>query len=393
MVRVSVQPVDLEPFRDEEAKQFILSLGQVSGFHYLSDLSKEESIRVGRACDGIPLAIKWIASQCESAPELLSRAEHVERTGKHGEELLEFCFRRVFDSLSVDGKLALQVLALFNRPLQSEAILVSTALPGHKFQDLTDRLLADSLIQRMFDPDLNDYCYGLLPITRSFVYGEVRKDLEFEPKIRRRLTDYYEARDVADPRQRIIIREIRQGRGASEAPLLDLAKAAERQGDLDTADGLYQQAIQRNPSSWRAAREYAEFLRHKRVNIGEALKYYEQAAVNAPRMGPDRALIFREWGMLLRVCGAPDAADLAIEKFEIALEDSPNDPVVRHALAAMLKRKGMFERIIVLLEPLVDHHDSETRSRVRPLLLEAYEMTSKQMRAAELRHKMRVQAP
>lgn len=327
-------------------------------------------------------------SQCENAGEVLTRAETIERTGKHGDELLEFCFRRVFESLGEEEKLVLKALALFSRPLPSEAVLVGTTLPGYRFSDVSEILLEDSLMQRVFDPHLNDYEYGLLPITHAFVYGEVKKEIAFETTIRKRLADYYEARDIADARQRVIIREVRQGKTISEGPLLDLARAADRREDLDTAEQLFQQALQRNPLSWRAAKDYAEFLRHKRGNTGSAIKYYEQAAANSPRMGPDRGLIFREWGMLLRDSGEADSTDRAIEKFEIALEDLPNDPYVRFPLASLVKRKGMFKRVIQLLEPLEDHSYEDTRRRVRPLLLEAYEQVNEILKAAQLRTKI-----
>jgi tetratricopeptide (TPR) repeat protein len=388
---VSVQPVDVLPFSDRESVQFINSLSEKVGFNYLADLTSDEAIRIGRACDGIPVAMRWLASQCSNAAEIGSRAEHIEATGQHGEELLEFCFRRVFESLPGEEKTILKVLSLFNRPLPSEALLVATGIPAYRVTDTTDTLLADGLVQRLFDPDLNDYSYTLLPITRSFAHEEVKKELDFEKKVRHKLTGYYEATDVSDRQLRVVIREIRQGKSVAAGPLLDLAKAAERRGDREAAEALFVQALQRSPASWRTAQGYAEFLRHTVDDKAGALKFYAQAAVNAPRTGPERGLIFREWGMLLRDSGEPDATDQAIEKFEVALQDFPNDPLTRHALASMLRRKGQYSRVIVLLEKLEDHSYEETRRRVRPLLLEAYEQTKEMLKAAELREKMKLE--
>lgn len=56
-------------------------------------------------------------------------------------------------------------------------------------------------------------------------------------------------------------------------------------------------ALQRNPTSWKAARLFAEFNRHKLGNTTEALRLYELAAGNAPARGEERALIYREWGL------------------------------------------------------------------------------------------------
>lgn len=149
---------------------------------------------------------------------------------------------------------------------------------------------------------------------------------------------------------------------------MDLAHGAETRGDFDAAEKLYEQALARNASSWNAARRFAEFLRHKRRNVQGALRRYEQAASNAPRRGADRALIFREWGMLLRDSGLPDSTDQAIEKFELVISETPNDAVAKCALAQMYERRGNYSNVIELLQPLENHNSMDTRRRVYALL-------------------------
>ena len=79
--------------------------------------------------------------------------------------------------------------------------------------------------------------------------------------------------------------------------------------------------------------------------------------------------------MLLRDSGRPDATDSAIEKFEVALIETPNDPTLVHALATMYDRKGVFRRVIELLEPFKTHARRKTREMSLQLLLRAYERT------------------
>jgi tetratricopeptide (TPR) repeat protein len=389
VVRVSVYPVDVDPFSEDEVTRFVDTLRSLPGYAYVQDMTVAEKKRVGVACDGIPLGIKWMLGRASSPAEALHFAEAVSKSGRRGEELLEFCFRRVFDAMPEAEKAVLQVLALFQRPLPTEAILVGAGIAQSKVLDGTDSLIKDSVIQRLFDQDRNDYCYALLPMARNFIYGEVRKKTELEKAIRQRLSDWFEARDARDPDERLVIRELRQGKAGSESALVDLAKAAERRGDLDAARGLYEQALQRNPTSWKAARSFAEFHRHKLNNLAAAIRLYEQAAANAPRRGSDRALIFREWGMLLRDSGDPDATDMAIEKFEVALAETPNDPVATHALAHMLDRTGAHARVITLLEPLIEHQSLLTRRKTYPLLLTAYERMGEMLKAANLRVRMK----
>ena len=384
-VRVSVHPIDLGPLTGDEGIHFIRSISKLSGFTYVSDFSSAEASRIAEACDGIPLAIRWALARAKSASEALAIAEGITKTGRHGEELLEFCFRRVFERMPGPEKAVLQVLSLFQRPMPTEVLLKGANLPHFRLMDATDDLLADALVQRLFDPDRNDYCYTLLPIARAFVYSEVRSQPQLEEQIRKTLTDWFEAKDIGDLEDRRLIREARQGRGASESALLDLAQGAERRGDYASAKDLYEQALQRNPRSWKAARLYGEFQRHRLRNIGEALRLYEQAASHAPSRGAERALIYREWGMLLKDSGDPQATDLAIDKFENALDETPNDVLAIHALANMLERRGAYRRVVELLEPLSVHWSAVTRKKTLPLLLTAYEQLGEFVKAATLR--------
>ena len=384
-VRVSVHPVDLGGLTDEEIGNFIDSMKSLPGTGYVVDLAHSERIRIGRACDGIPLAIRWALAKSESAAEAIATADSITASGRQGEELLEFCFRRVFESLSHEERRVLQVLSLFQRPLTAEAIVAGTGFPGRTVFDAVDDLVSEALAQRLFDPTMNDYSYSLPPVTRAFVYSDVAKNRELERQTRRQMSDWFEAKDVVDTDQRVVVRNIRQGAVESESSLIDLGRAAERAGDFHSAQDFYEQALQRSPRSWKAARALAEFLRHKSDNRAEAIRLYEQAAANAPRRGPERAMIFREWGMLLRDSGDPRSTDLAIEKFEVALTETPNDPVAIHALAHMLDRKGVYHRVIELLEPLASHPNATTRIKSLPLLAKAYERTSQILKAREAR--------
>jgi tetratricopeptide (TPR) repeat protein len=383
-VKVSVYPIEIPPLLDSEATRFIQLLSRSEGFHYLENLSSQERLRLGRAANGIPIAIKWLSSQANGTMEILSRAEKLEMSTKQGEELLEFCFRRVFDSLENNERDILQVLSMFKRPLPQEALLVATKLPSYKISDATDILLRDSLIQRLFDPELNDYSYTLLPIVQSFVYSQLRQDHTKEQVYREQLTQYYEALDIPDAEQRIVMREIRQGHDSAEGPLIDLAKAASKRGDLSTAEQLFKQALERSPNSWRAAIEYAEYLRHITQDVGEALKFYERAAVNSPSRGPERAMIFREYGMILKDSGEQSATDAAIQKLEVAHEASPNDPVIHNALAGLFVRKGQYRIALNYVEPLANHKNQKIRENARKALRQCYAATNDSLKVTKL---------
>jgi tetratricopeptide (TPR) repeat protein len=385
-VRVAVRPIDIGPLSVKEARALVASLGHEPGTGYVADLSEAEMDRVAEACDRLPLAIRWILTRGGNATEALHRAEGLRAArGADAGQLLEFVFRRVFDGMTPVERAVMQTLSIFSDGSPMETLVAGTGHDAHAIVDALADLARDALAQRLFDAARNDYIYALAPLTRSFVLAELRRDNKAEQRIRQRLSNWYEAIDVKRPEDRAVARELRQGRGSSEDALVDLAQSAEKNGDYKSAQEMYEQALSRNPKGWLAARRLAEFERHINNNRTRAMELYERAAANAPARGADRALIFREWGMLLRDSGMPDAISQAIEKFELARQETPNDPKLLHALAALYDRRGVYRKVIELLEPLGSHPSPKTRAMSLRLLVRAYDETGAMLEAAEAR--------
>ena len=385
-VRVSVQPIDLGPLNDKEVVGFVRSLVSKPGYEHARQLTDDDCLRIGIASDRIPLAIRWVLSRAKTRAEALALAEEFGRSGKTSDELLEFCFRRIFAAMSDLEKTILRTLALFHKPLQSDALYVACARDPQAFDSL-EALVDDALVQRLFDEDQNDYCFTVIPLTRKFVYTELSQRAGVEDQIRGRLENWYEALDIRDPAQRVVARELRQGKRVDDSALVDLALAAERNGDLDSAERLYHQAIQQTPRGWRAPRHLAEFYRHRRPSTTNALHYYEMAAANAPSRGRDRGLIFREWALVIRDSGDADAVNRAIAAFEEANAQMPFDGITIYQLARLYDRRGNYRRVVELLEPIIDSTNEETRVRSLPLLLNGYLRTSDTLKSAGLRQK------
>lgn len=138
-VRVSVRPIEIGPLTEDEAVRFIDSLALSQHLRYVTKLGKTQKLDIATACDRIPLAIRWILSRSKSASEVSSLARDLQSSGRQSDELLEFCFRRVFDSLNPAQQVVLEVLSLFQTPLTREAVSVGCgAIPG--VQDAIDSL-------------------------------------------------------------------------------------------------------------------------------------------------------------------------------------------------------------------------------------------------------------
>ncbi|HEX6699907.1 MAG TPA: hypothetical protein VF101_04175 [Gaiellaceae bacterium] len=242
-VRVSVRPVDIGALSLDEADQLIRSLHDLPGLGYVADFSRSEIEKISEACDRLPLAIRWTLLRAGTAAEALQRAEKLRSAARQASELLEFTFRRVFEQMSGPEKAVMRTLSVLQDPSSIEGVMAGAGIQGHLVIDALDGLVADALVQRSFDSEENAYAYSVAPLTRSFLVTEMRESRHEGGAIRRRLADWYEARDVSNLDDRMIIRELRQGRGSPEAALLDIAQAAQRRGDAKTAQEMYEQAL------------------------------------------------------------------------------------------------------------------------------------------------------
>ena len=387
-VRVAAMPIPVGPFNQGEAVQFLTHTARVRRKDGIAELSEAEKTRMADSCDRIPLVIEWFIGRARSAERALKDAETLAAEGKHGEELLEFSFRRVYGELPEKQRSILKVLSLMGTQLPIEAIAVAADLPVHIAADQIEELKDYSLVESQYDLNYRDIAYSLLPVTNTFVYKEVSKTTGHESTVRRRLNDWYQAKEIVDTAQRELVQKVRRGERNPELALAEVAKHSIATGDLDAAEQFYKQALERNHSSWQIHREFAEFYRHKRHEVGPAIHYYRQAAAHVPKHGPDRAKVYRELGMVLRDSGLPNAHRQAAEQLEIALEQTPNDAICRHALGDCYVKAGVYSKGASVLEPLLDHQSKKTREKTYPLLLECYMQLSEPLKAARIRSLM-----
>ena len=384
-VRVAVSPIDVGPMSSSEVNKFILSLLKEDQFQHLGTLKPSEIERIGQSCEMVPLAIRWILSGSSSPTEAISTAESARGLGRHGDELLEFCFRRVFDSLSRPEKSVMEILATLQSPIPVEAIVAGSGASQIETMDAVDDLSEDALIQRYFDQDRNDYCFTLMPLARSFVMRNLSHTPEISSKIQRSLRNWFEATEVKDEDQRLVVRSLRSGRQADDSAIVDLAVSARKRGDFTSAEKLFKQALDRNPRSWRASKAAAEFQRHELNNRREAIRLYRIAMANAPARGPDRAIIYREFGLLVKDSGEPNATAIAEEALEQCLLELPNDQIALLSLSNLLNKRGAFHKVISLLGDKQIIPNTRFADWAGPLLLRAYSKTNDAAKEIRLR--------
>ncbi|HYM12878.1 MAG TPA: RNA-binding domain-containing protein [Bryobacterales bacterium] len=387
-VRVAVQPVDVGPFEEGEAVEFLNSIARSVGKHFLADMSAAEKTKIVKSCDLIPLVIEWFVGRAKTPERAIQAAETLVSQSKHGEELVEFSFRRVYEELAPRQQAVLKVLSLIGRPLPVEAIAAGADLAIHEVADELEEIKSYSLVERQYDPSYRDIVHSLLPVTNTFVYREIAKHAGYEGSVRKRLNDWYQANEIVDPAQRQLVQKVRRGERNPELTLLEVARNFLSNGELDKAEEYFKLGLERNARSWQLHRELAEFYRHQRCEVAGSLRHYELAAENAPARGPDRVRIFREYGVVLRDSGLSSAFRDAAEKFKVALAEAPMDAVCRHALGDCYVKMGAFQPALEVLKPLETNPSPKTRAKTYPLLERCYRELHDLLGLATLRARM-----
>jgi len=385
-LRRGIFPVDVGPMTDEEADQFFEYCCQRRDPLFLEKISPTERLIIFKACGYAPLIIEWLVANSKTPIDAIEQAHTLGESGKFGDELIEFCFRRIDAQLSASGRRILRVISLFLSPLQIEAIAAGAQLSLSDADDACEELISAGLIHKQYSQQLRDSVFSMLPITQKFAYQALRGEVGVEASIRKALSSWYDARDVSNLKERQITADVRKGAKEPETLLVEYADSMRATGNYGEAEKFYTQALQRNLQSWPALRGLGEVHRHEK-RIGQALLYYQRASVYCPKKGPNRALVFREWGMILRDEGLPDSFKKAAEKFEISLKETPNDPLARHGLGHALVRTHAHGKAIGVLEPLLTSTYGRTQKMTVPLLRECYEREGNMLALAELNSK------
>ena len=383
-VRKAVYPIEVGPFEKREAATFLDIVAAKRGRSFIHEMPNKEKELVVESCFRIPLVIEWFVGAAKDAPAAVELARTLERSPRRAEEVLEFSFRRIHEQLTPEAQKVLKVLSLFSEPQPIESLSAGCDMRMDVVNAALDNLTDASLLVRSFDPRLNDTTFGMLPITRRFAYTELGKAPGLEQSLRRSLSVFYEGADIADPDQRKAIVAIRQGKQDVDTLLVDAAKQVKHLGKINQAEELLIQACQRNPTSWRAHRELGDLYKNEK-KTSLALEAYKKASLLAPKKGNDRALIFREYGIVLRDAATADALENATAALEVALAETPNDPVCQFVLAQVLCRRGAYRKAEPLLRGLVASAEARSRRKAYPLLFKCLKLSKDLIAIAELK--------
>jgi hypothetical protein len=91
-IRVSNYPVEVGPFDEREAIDFLEETSRAVGRQFVAEMSPAEKKVIVDACDRIPLVMEWLVGRAKDPDKAVRLAQSLAKEGRHGEELLEFSF-------------------------------------------------------------------------------------------------------------------------------------------------------------------------------------------------------------------------------------------------------------------------------------------------------------
>lgn len=374
IVNVSSYPIEIGGLEDDEIVQLINTYSKQ--YKYCEGLSRSEKLEIGQACNSIPLAIRWIISRCNTIPELLSISSTLVDSNQNNAELLEFVFRRTFDNMDKIEQRIMQVLSVVP-DIPEEAIIKGHNKGEDDILGSLQKLVQDTIVIKRYDPEINWYKYSLLPLTREFI---IRKALpqDVERSIRKKLTAWYQADDIVNPEEKVVVQQMRQnGQNVGKA-LVSLALSATNRGDNESAVKLYEMALARDPNNWYVYKAYGEYCRKIERSTARTIQYFKAAIKKMPSsINPqDAAVLKREFAMVFMNSGERTAIDTSIECLEYAHDIMPSDPITIKFLGECYHRKGHYSKAINVLSPFLETDDRKTQEKIWPLLLKCYNTSS-----------------
>lgn len=387
-IKFSAYPVELYPFETEQYIKYISKIGEEVGYQYVKKLTEDQKVRIGKSCDGIPLAIRWIISSSESINELLDKANELENSGHTGEQLLEFSFRRVFDSMNKYEIAILKVISLFAIHISREMILVASDLEVDGIEEALNRLINDTFVHKIYDSGRSNYIYTSLSILKKFIGKQIAP--AEEKKLRRRLTNWFNAEDINDPHEKVIVQQIRQKNESSVENLIEMYKLTLNRKEIDKAEKLLLSGFEKFRNNYKILFNLGNFYRLSKEDIKQSLKFYSKAVEFCPEEADEKLIIHREYAFALKYSGLPDSLSKAIDNLEIAFSIDSNDVFTRTGLGQAYSNLGQYSKVITFCEPLLKSENHRTLEKIVPLLKTAYLRENEMIKLAELKNKYKV---
>ncbi|MCC5578206.1 hypothetical protein IMZ11_21505 [Microtetraspora sp. AC03309] len=268
----------LGPLRPQDAELLFRKMAATRGLNSLTRLSDRSLHEILKRLRHSPLAIRWYILSVEAGKEPVS-------TLRNQIELVNFCVKNVYDSLSEKSKHLLAVLDALDRSVSFDELAVLTDLPIDDLRTAAQELNRGSLVVHEPDPHGGLASrLGLSAAARLFLKSQPHTRVSIS-EIMHREEQYVRSseRRRAEEALRMLGPNVVRVRGPEDEPtahLLRLALSLSKRGDIGQGRALIERARALNPDYWEVDR-VAAFLASTQRRRDKALALYKSALSKA----------------------------------------------------------------------------------------------------------------
>jgi tetratricopeptide (TPR) repeat protein len=324
-------PLCVRELAHEELREFVGIKSREMGFTL--DSSPEVITGIKVATGGLPLAVVWLLGRHRIEPDLQKIVRHLRSPDS---PVLEFSFRNIWNTLDEDPRKLLGALTVFDETPTLELLAIATGWPIERVDTAIGDLEDVTLVDRVIQKPSGRLVYAALQLTLDFASRESGRDGDFVAECSRRYQEFLT--NIEEPSREDLGYVFKRFNidSKTEKRAARLCKRAESEafsGNEDIAETLYQQARHLAPSSAYVLCQIGTF-ELQRTNLRVA----EDLIDGACKQARNKKLKAYCYSVRARVMEAKGVKHEVLRSLETALDNDPDDLIVRHRYGVSLSR-------------------------------------------------------
>ena len=338
---------ELRELKQKEAVFLFRQIAKDKGLLKLSQLSDSLINKYVEKVSYYPLAIKWVVGQVARGKDINSIIDKINTTES---DISKFCFNEIYTSLNENSQKILLTLSLVEKIPTATVLQYVVELKENEFEDAIEELILSSLvIPEQYQNDNNEIStkYSLLPLTKSFIRIQATKNLELREKLKYRINEVEHtitASELAKKEYKHSLYNFGAKTDEEKVATIIAQNAFQKyqNNDYEGAVEEYKRAVKTAPNFAPVYRNWA-IMESYEEHLSEADRLMEKAS----QLDSKDPQIFLIWGNINRKSSRHLEA---LNKYKIAYELTPNDPIVLNAFGQAQCRLGYYKEAEELLK-------------------------------------------
>lgn len=242
-------PIYVKELSKNETREFIQTRCREEGLSY-DDLYRFVD-DIWKCTGGLPLALQWFLGRYKMTKEI---KKTIDLFKDKDCPVLEYSFRNVWNVLSQDAKKILAALTVFDDYPTTEMVSIVTSFPIDRVEKALTDLEEVTLVNKFTKKSDGKIAYATLPITLSFAKNELAMMGQIGTQWRQQYHDYLaqielEEVEISSYKDTFTTYEIKDDNEKKAVTLCIRAQTEHMMSRTDSADSLFQQAVDLTPQS------------------------------------------------------------------------------------------------------------------------------------------------